>query len=377
MSIRQLILSKSTAVTLPSFTPVRSGLLQRKCACGDTPGPIGECEAYRQKKLQRRPGNLPAPSTINHQPSTASQVPPIVHEVLRSPGEPLDLATRAFMESRFGHDFSCVRVHTDSRAVESARAVNAMAYAFGGNIVFQSHRYSLKTEEGRKLLAHELVHVMQQRGSTHTLQADLTTNQPGDAEEHEADAAAAKIMAGQTAAKSPISVRPSSVSIRRQADSTAAPSDGRPGCSIGGGVPNSTCSAYAANSWWLPFAYVNNATCACAETPNVPTAKCVRKFLQDRLAATSGWLKASAVAQKPLDNPALPAAYGTYQTFVQTFLTPQIYRDHVDAYASCCCSSGPAAYPAWVGVTSVPLPCAAVGTAIRQFGSCHGTPGTW
>ena len=88
MSTRQFIASKSAAVPLPSFMPVRSGLLQRKCACGGTPGPTGECEACRKKKLQRR-GNLPAPSTINHQPSTF-EVPPIVHEVLRSPGQPLD-----------------------------------------------------------------------------------------------------------------------------------------------------------------------------------------------------------------------------------------------------------------------------------------------
>jgi hypothetical protein len=345
-------------------------MLQRKCACGGTPGPTGECEACRKKKLQRRAGNLSDPSSV-------SEVPPIVHEVLLSPGQPLDAETRAFVEPGFGYDFSDVRLHTDNRAAESARAVNAVAYTVGADIVFQSHRYSPKTEEGQKLLAHELAHVMQQRASTHPSHVSLATNQSGDTEEREADAAAAKIMAGQTTEKPPLSVRSSSVSLLRQADSTATPSDGRPGCPIGAGVPNSTCSAYVANSWWLPFAYVNNATCACVETPNVPTAKCVRKFLQDRLAATSGWLKALALAQKPLDNPAVPAAYVTYQTFVQTFLTPQIYRDHVDAYASCCCSSGPAPYPAWVGVTSVPLPCAAVGAAIRQFGSCHGTPGTW
>jgi len=144
-------------------------------------------------------------------------------------------------------------------------------------------------------------------------------------------------------------------------------------CTPGAGIPNTNCGAYLSNNWWLPLAYVNNATCACRETPNEPTANCVRKFLQDRLAAAPFWLKAAAVAQKTQEivNPV------GYQAFVQAFLTPQIYRDHVDAYRNCCCPSGPAPYPAWIGVTSVPLPCPIVGESIRQFGSCHGTPGTW
>lgn len=146
-----------------------------------------------------------------------------------------------------------------------------------------------------------------------------------------------------------------------------------PECTPAPGIPNTDCGAYLRNLWWLPFVYVHNATCACRETPNEPTANCVRKFLQDRLAATPYWLKAAAVAEKSQEivNPV------GYQAFVQAFLTPQIYRDHVDAYRSCCCPSGPAIYPAWIGVTSVPLPCTKVGESIRQFGSCHGTPGTW
>src|SRR6266481_6002155 len=104
------------------FSRPRLGLLQRKCACGGTPGPTGECEGCRRKRLQREAAQ---PSTLNRQ---HSEVPPIVHEVLRSPGQPLDAATRAFMEPRFGHDFSRVRVHTDAKAAASARAVNALAY---------------------------------------------------------------------------------------------------------------------------------------------------------------------------------------------------------------------------------------------------------
>lgn len=88
------------------------------------------------------------------------EVPPIVYEVLRSPGQPLDDATRTDMEQQFGGaDFSGVRVHTDARAAESAEAVNAKAYTVGQNIVFNSGLYSPTTGSGRELFAHELAHV--------------------------------------------------------------------------------------------------------------------------------------------------------------------------------------------------------------------------
>lgn len=158
-----------------------------------------------------RKSSLPAPA----------KAPAIVHEVLNSPGQALDNATRAFMEPRFGHDFSKVpvssgiqaqsnqlrigtandryereaddvadrvsqgsehdsartkgtstgfdfskvRIHTDARAAESARAVNAIAYTVGNNVVFDSGHYSPATTAGRRLLAHELTHVAQQDGA--------------------------------------------------------------------------------------------------------------------------------------------------------------------------------------------------------------------
>ncbi len=93
-------------------------------------------------------------------------VPPIVNEVLHSPGQPLDTATRAFMEPRFGHDFGKVRVHTDARAAESALAVNALAYTLGRDVVFGAGQYNISTTEGKRLLAHELTHVVQQNGTS-------------------------------------------------------------------------------------------------------------------------------------------------------------------------------------------------------------------
>lgn len=92
-------------------------------------------------------------------------VPGIVEEVLRSPGYALDARTRTLMESRFGHDFGRVRIHTDAPAAESARSVNAHAYTVGENVVFGSSRFAPGSAPGRQLLAHELAHVVQQRGA--------------------------------------------------------------------------------------------------------------------------------------------------------------------------------------------------------------------
>src|SRR5215470_17278598 len=102
-----------------------AGVLQRKCDCGQHTGG-GECEECKKKKssLQRHSSGGAAPSTA----------PPIVGEVLRSPGQALDSNTRCFFEPRFGADFSQIRVHTDAKAAASARAVHATAYTVGSHI---------------------------------------------------------------------------------------------------------------------------------------------------------------------------------------------------------------------------------------------------
>jgi hypothetical protein len=107
-----------------------------------------------------------ARSALSEQPIEA---PPIVHDVLRSPGQPLDPSTRALMEPRFGHDFSQIRVHADAQASDSARAVNARAYTVGRHIAFASNEYAPDSIEGQRLLAHELTHVVQQGAPTGTV----------------------------------------------------------------------------------------------------------------------------------------------------------------------------------------------------------------
>jgi hypothetical protein len=137
----------------PSAAP--PGILQRACACGGTPGPAGECAECKARRLQReRLSRAGGPG----------QAPPIVHEVLASPGRPLDRGSRSFFEQRLGRDLGRVRVHTDDRSAESAAAVDARAYTVGEQIVFGRGEYAPATGEGQRLLAHELAHTLQQGG---------------------------------------------------------------------------------------------------------------------------------------------------------------------------------------------------------------------
>ncbi len=145
--------------------------LQRACPCG------GGCPTCQSERPGREPKSL---QTNRVQASDTGQfaAPPIVHEVLRSPGQPLDTTTRNLMGPRFGHDFSEVRVHADPKAAESARAVNALAYTVGRDVVFGTGRYVPGSTEGTRLLAHELTHVVQQAGVGLCLQREP---QPKDA----------------------------------------------------------------------------------------------------------------------------------------------------------------------------------------------------
>lgn len=196
------------ATSVTPFTPAPSGLLQRKCACGNH-AMGGECEECGKKREGMLQGKAADSTEMN-------EVPPIVREVLRSPGQPLDAATRAFMEPRFGHDFSQVRVHTDARAAKSTRAVNALAYTAGRDIVFDARRYAPQTSEGKRLLAHELTHVVQQ-GAT-TLPAHLAAGPAGSQQEREADAMASVVMPGrgQLTHPLPVSYSPSAL-LQREA----------------------------------------------------------------------------------------------------------------------------------------------------------------
>ena len=104
--------------------------------------------------------------------------PASVDQALASPGRPLEPALRQDMEQRFGHDFSRVRVHSGAAAEQSARDVNAHAYTVGHNIVFGAGRFAPGTHEGRRLIAHELTHVVQQSGAE-GMRADSSNEKRG------------------------------------------------------------------------------------------------------------------------------------------------------------------------------------------------------
>ena len=128
---------------------------------------------------------------------SAEELPEIVDDVLHTSGQPLDSATRAAMEPRFNRDFGDVRVHTDSTAAQSARAVNAHAYTVGQDVVFGSGQYQPQTEAGAHLLAHELTHVVQQSSSNqNTAQSAKAISDPADAAEVEADRVATQLLSG-------------------------------------------------------------------------------------------------------------------------------------------------------------------------------------
>ncbi|MGD8624883.1 MAG: DUF4157 domain-containing protein [Anaerolineae bacterium] len=97
--------------------------------------------------------------------AAATEAPPIAGEVLESPGQALDSKTRKTMESRFGRDFSRVRIHADAKAASAARAVQARAYTVGPHISFATGEYRPNTATGQRLLAHELTHVVQQQAT--------------------------------------------------------------------------------------------------------------------------------------------------------------------------------------------------------------------
>lgn len=157
--------------------PRKANSFSWKCAYGDHP-PSG----------QKDPEPFPVRRSLQEgerdrtKPRKALSA---VHDVLRTPGASLDLASRDFMESRFAYGFSHVRVHTDDHAAESAQELDASAYTVGPHIVFNTDQYKPQTAHGKRLLAHELVHVMQQSG--HTGHPRLLVGDPSDQYEEEAD----------------------------------------------------------------------------------------------------------------------------------------------------------------------------------------------
>ena len=134
--------------------------IQRKCDACAAGGPCPECEEEEKLQTKEVPGHVP-------------QVTPKIESSLtslRGGGQPLAPSVRAFFEPRFGRDFSGVRVHTDTTGAQSAKEIHARAYTVGSDVVFGDGQFSPSTSEGRTLLAHELVHTVQQGGEAAAIQ---------------------------------------------------------------------------------------------------------------------------------------------------------------------------------------------------------------
>jgi hypothetical protein len=165
-------------------------MIQAKLCVGQTDNPL-ENEANRAAAdVMRAPASRPtitqAPSQVSRKtvlsspagrktrPPSAQDLggvaPEIVHQVLRAPGQPMDAETRAFMESRFGRNFGHIRIHTDATAAQSAKDLNARAYAAGNSIAFAEGEFAPHSPGGRSLLAHELAHTVQQGGQPQLIQ---------------------------------------------------------------------------------------------------------------------------------------------------------------------------------------------------------------
>src|SRR6266849_5242048 len=164
--------------------------------------------------------------TTTAQPSRPPALPPAVHETLRSPGRPLDVATAAFMGDRFGADLGGVRVHTDARAAASAAEVDAAAYAVGSHVVFGPGQWAPHEKGGRAVLAHELAHVLQARASP-VSHPGLNVGAPDAAAEREATDLAAVVASGGKARPPYLQVAASTLSrLQRGAAPGAAPTAG-------------------------------------------------------------------------------------------------------------------------------------------------------
>lgn len=154
-----------------------SGVIQGKLNINQ-PGDLYEKEADRVAEQVMNSDaqgveikGTPLPITPLVQRQTTAKTPDAAPAIesninsLKGHGQPLDPATRAYFEPRFGQDFSKVRIHTSTAAAESAHAMNAKAYTFGQDIVFGAGEYASDSPEGKRLLGHELTHVVQQRMS--------------------------------------------------------------------------------------------------------------------------------------------------------------------------------------------------------------------
>jgi uncharacterized protein DUF4157 len=179
-------------------------------------GRPGSLDTPAVQHLQRAAGN----ASVNSFLAEDQEHSPVLDVVGSGGGQPLDRNTRAEMEAGFGHDFNDVRIHTGGKAAESARSVQAQAYTVGNDIVFGGDGFSPDTSAGKRTLAHELTHVVQQRSGPvggSPVAGGVSISHPSDRFEQAAEHTADRVMATTPG-------RPSGAAVQRE-DEDVVPSD--------------------------------------------------------------------------------------------------------------------------------------------------------
>ncbi len=167
---------------------MKSGALQAKLRIG-APGDVYEQQVDKvaeqimkisQPRKEEEEETLPKKEVSAHTPEVTQDFEGRINGI-RGGGQPLPESVHAFFETRFGQDFSSVRVHTDAMAAEATKAVNARAFTMGKDVVFGEGQYSPVTGEGKRLLAHELTHVLQQEtGHIHPVRSSMQISEVKD-----------------------------------------------------------------------------------------------------------------------------------------------------------------------------------------------------
>jgi hypothetical protein len=217
-----------------SAAAVRPARPQREAA-----GTADHVKAVAQRALAERDAGPVDPATVAHLQRSAGNAgvgslleesrSPVLDVVNSGGGRPLDLQVKEDMESSLGHDFSDVRVHSDGAAAESAKAVHAQAYTVGRDVVFESGRYQPDSTDGRRMLAHELIHVVQQRNGPvdGTPTGDgIAVSHPSDPFEQAAEQAAEKVASNEPASASLSTATPTgsaAASVQTVLEEGAAP----------------------------------------------------------------------------------------------------------------------------------------------------------
>lgn len=172
--------------------------------------------------LQRTAGNASVVQMLADEQAGEQEQASPVHDVIgKGGGAPLDEPTRSSMESRFGQDFSDVRVHTDGKASDSAEAVGANAYTVGSDMVFRSGHFDAASPTGQRTIAHELSHVVQQRsGPVDGTDAPggIRLSDPDDRFERAADATADQVTSSSGTSAAPAAA---GTSVQLEADEEA------------------------------------------------------------------------------------------------------------------------------------------------------------